>query len=151
MHLLERIDLDFLVQLSMVADALNLTRFKISGKLPTLAVNVSNSKYKGLMRIIDTAIPRFDNYEGGEIDDRDDARVATYHRDHDVSGKMLSVGDFRLPSTLFGQSDGPEYMVDDDDGAQADTSADEKFFEAEEHSTEASTTLAQFDGPDRLT
>jgi vacuolar protein sorting-associated protein 13A/C len=146
MHLLERIDLDFLVQLSMIADALNLTRFKISGKLPTLAVNISNSKYKGLMRIVDIAIPHFDDEEGGEIDDGHNARVATYHRDHDVSGRMLSPADFRLPSTFFGRSDGPEYTVDDDDDdeAQADTSRDDKFFEAEEQNTEASRLLSWF-------
>jgi vacuolar protein sorting-associated protein 13A/C len=144
MHLLEHIDLDFLVQLSMVADALNLTRFKISGKLPTLAINISNSKYKGLMRIIDISIPHFDDYEGGEINDGDNGGIGTYHGDRDVSGAMLSGGDFRLPSTLFGGSEGPEYVVEDDDGAQTDADIDERFFEAQEHSTEVSALQLKF-------
>lgn len=42
--------------------AANLTRFKVSGKLPSLAVNFSNLKYKGLMRLIDIAMPDFGNY-----------------------------------------------------------------------------------------
>lgn len=59
LHLLERINMDFSVQTSIVPDAYSLARFKVSGKLPSLNVNFSNMKYKALMRFIDISIPNF--------------------------------------------------------------------------------------------
>ncbi|KAG8880371.1 hypothetical protein FRB97_000908 [Tulasnella sp. 331] len=59
LHLLERINMDFSVQMSIVPDAYSLARFKVSGKLPSLNVNFSNMKYKALMRFIDISIPNF--------------------------------------------------------------------------------------------
>ncbi|EST05630.1 Vacuolar protein sorting-associated protein 13A N-terminal domain protein [Kalmanozyma brasiliensis GHG001] len=61
LHLLERINLDFTVHNSILASAPNLTKFKITGHLPTLRVNFSDRKYKTLMRIIEVAIPNFDD------------------------------------------------------------------------------------------
>jgi len=42
-HVPERINLSFQLQITVVADALNLTPFKVAGVLPILALNVSNS------------------------------------------------------------------------------------------------------------
>lgn len=61
LHILERTSLKFLAQNCIVASAPNLTRFKISGSLPTLQVNFSDRKYKSLMRMIDVALPKFDD------------------------------------------------------------------------------------------
>ncbi|GAA5969299.1 hypothetical protein JCM11641_007543 [Rhodosporidiobolus odoratus] len=59
LHILERTSLKFLAQNCILAEAPNLTRFKVSGSLPTLQVNLSDRKYKSLMRMIDVAIPKF--------------------------------------------------------------------------------------------
>ncbi|KAN0063379.1 Vacuolar protein sorting-associated protein 13 [Thecaphora frezii] len=64
-HLLERINLNFTLHNSILPSAPNLTKFKLTGHLPTLRVNFSDRKYKTLMRIIDVAIPNFDGDEGG--------------------------------------------------------------------------------------
>ena len=61
LHLLERINVDLRVQNSIVPTAYNLARFKISGHLPALQVNFSDSKYKSIMRLVDVAIPHFDD------------------------------------------------------------------------------------------
>lgn len=61
LHLLERINLDFTLHNSILSSAPNLTKFKMTGHLPTLRVNFSDRKYKTLMRIIDVAIPNFDD------------------------------------------------------------------------------------------
>ncbi|PWZ02331.1 hypothetical protein BCV70DRAFT_172197 [Testicularia cyperi] len=61
LHLLERINLDFTLHSSILPSAPNLTKFKMTGHLPTLRVNFSDRKYKTLMRIIDVAIPNFDD------------------------------------------------------------------------------------------
>lgn len=87
-----------------------LARFKISGKLPTLQLNFSDSKYKSVLRLVDVAIPRFDNGDTSAIDST--AVVS--------SGYQLSSGIFDLPET--------EYNVDDEDytGAEDDHSVDER-------------------------
>lgn len=66
LHLLERINLDFTVHNSILSSAPNLTKFKMTGHLPTLRVNFSDRKYKTLMRIIDVAIPNFDDVNGAD-------------------------------------------------------------------------------------
>ena len=60
LHLLERITIDLDVQKSIVPAAVNLSRFKVSGTLPSMHINLSDRKYKALMRLIDISIPKFD-------------------------------------------------------------------------------------------
>ena len=75
---------------------MNLARFKISGKLPSLHVNVSDAKYKSLMRLIDACMPKFD----------DNVPDST-----PIAGGNSS-GGFQLPP-LFALPD-VEYNLDDD-------------------------------------
>ncbi|XWX01808.1 hypothetical protein V2A60_009837 [Cordyceps javanica] len=57
-HVVEQINVDFVVATSIIPKAPNLTKLKVSGHLPLLHATVSDSKYKNLMRIIDVAIPK---------------------------------------------------------------------------------------------
>lgn len=59
LHVVEQINVDLVVETSILPKAPNLTKFKISGHLPMLHATVSDSKYKNLMKIIDVAIPKF--------------------------------------------------------------------------------------------
>ncbi|KAI0121317.1 hypothetical protein BJ170DRAFT_141833 [Xylariales sp. AK1849] len=61
-HIVEKINLDFVVAMSILPKAPNLTKMKISGHMPVLHAAVSDTKYKSLMKLIDVAIPNF----GGE-------------------------------------------------------------------------------------
>ena len=61
MHLLERVNIDLTAQNSIVPSARSIARLKMSGRLPNLHINFSDSKYKTLMRLIDATMPRFDN------------------------------------------------------------------------------------------
>ncbi|KAJ7169902.1 vacuolar protein sorting-associated protein 13 [Mycena filopes] len=63
LHLLERINLDLQVQNSIVPTAFNLAKFKVSGHLPSLQVNLSDTKYKALMRLIDLPAGLFSQSE----------------------------------------------------------------------------------------
>jgi vacuolar protein sorting-associated protein 13A/C len=63
MHIVEKINVDFIVQLSIIPKAPNLTKVRVSGHLPVLHVSVSDKKYKSLMKIIDVAIPKLDDDE----------------------------------------------------------------------------------------
>jgi vacuolar protein sorting-associated protein 13A/C len=121
LHLLERTNIDLQVQNSIVPSALNLARFKVAGKLPSLHINVSDAKYKILMRLIDVAIPQL----GEQLDENE--KLSTQHVDKTPTTLPLSAG-------LFSPT-GPEYNVDD---AQSDTGAnhDDMFFEASDGTSE---------------
>lgn len=135
LHLLERINIDLQVQNSIVPSAHSLARFKVSGHLPTLQVNLSDTKYKSLMRLIDVSIPHFD----------DDSAEST--RPSLIKAKS-GANAFRLPSGLFGIGDQDYHLDDDlddtekverpvDETPDADADADE-FFEAEDGPKEVS-------------
>jgi vacuolar protein sorting-associated protein 13A/C len=113
LHLIERINIDFQVQNSIVPSVVNLARFKVSGKLPALQLNFSDSKYHSVLRLIDVTIPKFDNGDTSAIDSTE---VMSY-------SYQLSSGIFDLPET--------EYNVDEDDdddykSAEDDHSIDER-------------------------
>ncbi|KAI1272115.1 hypothetical protein F5Y07DRAFT_311873 [Xylaria sp. FL0933] len=63
LHVVDKINVDFVVALSILPKAPNLTKVKVSGHMPVLQVNVSDTKYKSLMKLIDVAIPKFGNSE----------------------------------------------------------------------------------------
>lgn len=125
MHLLERISVDFQVQNSIVPTALNLARFKVSGKLPSLQVNLSDTKYKSLMRLIDVCIPNF----GDDVAPRPPPLT-----------RQSSTG-FHLQSGLFGQSDS-EYHIeeeeDQDDDLDPSASQEDLFVDAEDGTVDVS-------------
>jgi vacuolar protein sorting-associated protein 13A/C len=79
-----------------VPSVVRLARFKISGKLPTLQLNFSDSKYKSILRLIDVTIPKFVNGDHSTVN----SAVTT------SSGYPLVSGLFDLPET--------EYNVDDE-------------------------------------
>ncbi|KAF7347835.1 hypothetical protein MVEN_01541000 [Mycena venus] len=118
LHLLERTNFDLQVQNSIVPTAFNLARFKVSGHLPSLQVNLSDVKYKALMRLIDVCIPKFG----------DDANAAATPPPMVKSASNA----FQLPSGLFGQSDTEYNVADEEDEADDDasTGGEDKFFEA---------------------
>ena len=103
----------------------NLAQFKVSGTLPTLHVNFSDSKYKSLMRLVEVCIPHFE-------DEQELQKLSISQPRETLSG--------RFP--LFGLSE-TEYNVDtdedEDDKDQPDgnlASREEQFFEAEDGSSQ---------------
>ncbi|KAJ6604648.1 vacuolar protein sorting-associated protein 13 [Mycena vulgaris] len=124
LHLLERISLDLQVQNSIVPTAFNLARFKVSGKLPSLQVNLSDTKYKALMRLIDVCIPKFGQDTAG-------ASAPPPLVKHTSSA-------FQLSSGLFSQAETEYNVYDEDDDADDDasTGGEDKFFEADDGSVQ---------------
>ncbi|PYH34659.1 membrane morphogenesis protein VPS13 [Aspergillus neoniger CBS 115656] len=61
LHIIDRINVDFVLEMCIVPKVTELTRTRISGHLPELHASVSDAKYKGLMKLIDIAIPSFDD------------------------------------------------------------------------------------------
>lgn len=60
MHIVERINMDFLLENSIIPKDPNVTKLRITGTLPILHASLSDKKYKSLMKLIDVAIPKFD-------------------------------------------------------------------------------------------
>lgn len=125
-HLLERTNIDLQVQNSIVPSALNLTRFKVSGKLPSLHVNLSDTKYKTLMRLIDVTVPQF----GEESEKRYKPKSSPPYIDTESIVLPLS-------ASLFSPT-GLEYNVDDNQSETEHASAnrDDVFFEASDGTSE---------------
>lgn len=51
LHLVERIDMSFLLEMCIIPHSTDFTNFRISGHLPLLAVNFSDTKYRTIMQI----------------------------------------------------------------------------------------------------
>lgn len=62
-HLIDRINMDFRIDTCIVPKASDLTKFRINGHLPLLHAKFSDAKYKSLMKLLDFAIPKFDQEE----------------------------------------------------------------------------------------
>ena len=62
-HIVDRINMDFTLETSIIPKASDLTKTRISGHLPVLHASISDAKYKNLMKLIDVAIPKFDSDE----------------------------------------------------------------------------------------
>lgn len=125
LHIVEKVSLGLQVHNSIVPSALNLARFKVSGKLPTLEVNLSDTKYKALMRLIDVCIPHFNDDDDSTLDvPKAPAKTAT---------RGVSSG-FHLPSLFESRREYnvDEHHNDEDDEEDPDNSKDDVFFEAED-------------------
>lgn len=68
LHIIDRINVDFVLEMCIVPKVTELTRTRISGHLPELHASISDAKYKGLMKLIDIAIPRFDEESASQAD-----------------------------------------------------------------------------------
>ncbi|PCH06461.1 Vacuolar protein sorting-associated protein 13 [Penicillium occitanis (nom. inval.)] len=74
LHIVDRINVDFVLELCIVPKTTALTRTRVSGHLPELHASMSDSKYKNLMKLIEIAIPRFEE-DGEEQPNRLQANV----------------------------------------------------------------------------
>ena len=60
-HIIDRINMDFILETSIIPKAADLTKTRVSGHLPVLHASISDQKYKNLMKLIDIAIPNFES------------------------------------------------------------------------------------------
>ncbi|GAA5859573.1 hypothetical protein JCM8547_006147 [Rhodosporidiobolus lusitaniae] len=118
LHILERTSLKFLAQNCILAQAPNLTRFKVGGSLPSLQVNLSDRKYKSLMRMIDVAIPKFDEPSGDKAPQRPDIHTAARHTSFAQSRNRIPKDDDDDHLSVGGD-------IDSDAGTDGGTDEDE--------------------------
>jgi vacuolar protein sorting-associated protein 13A/C len=119
LHLLEKTNMEFSIHNSIVPTAVQLSKIKVSGTLPELALNFSNIKYKSLMRIIDAAIPKLgDEPPAGQS----------------VPPVLKSPNQVQLPmeSNAFTGPKKVEYVVDDDhDDESTKASINSQYYDAD--------------------
>ena len=87
-HIIDRINMDFTLETSIIPKASDLTKTRISGHLPVLHASISDKKYKNLMKLIDIAIPKFDSQE--KSIDVQDAKAAEQLRPTKSGGRDRS-------------------------------------------------------------
>ncbi|KAL3479124.1 hypothetical protein BJX99DRAFT_255899 [Aspergillus californicus] len=108
-HIIDRISVDFVLEMCIVPKLTELTRTRISGHLPELHASMSDTKYKALMKLIDIAIPHFDN-EANETRAPQTKKEATLSTNRARSSSFQPIGLRELP------------VVDDED--ESDTESD---------------------------
>lgn len=87
-HIIDRINMDFVLETSIIPKASDLTKTRVSGHLPVLHASISDKKYKNLMKLIDIAIPDF-----GSDDSLDGSTPAPTQEDKNVSSEKLRADD----------------------------------------------------------
>ena len=128
LHVLERLTINLRIDKSIVPNAINLAQFKVSGTLPTLQVNLSDTKYKSLMRLIDVCIPHFEESVQPTI------QQSTPSLDKNANT-------FHLSTSLFGSS-GAEYNIEDEEDSPEDAAdevsslQEDQFYEADDGSSQ---------------
>ncbi len=114
MHIVEKINMDFTVETSIIPKAPNLTKVRIKGHLPLLHVLASDKKYKSLMRIIDVAIPKLEDEEqNSSSTNPEKAVVPSRPRTQSVSKKSNKTRD-RAQSTSFQFSTQEAIIIQDE-------------------------------------
>lgn len=129
-HLLDKINMSWLAETSIVANIPDLTRFKVSGHLPELSLNFSDRNYREMMTMIDVAVPHFDE------DTPSSSTIIERNRQDSVEQPRRKSITFSS-APLYGDED-HEYHIDDAASIKSDAKVvkspepdgDEEFFEA---------------------
>lgn len=126
-RLLEKISIGLEIQKSIVPSAATLSQIKVLGNLPSLYLNLSDTKYRSILRLVDVCIPKFEDLSEGKP-----------VRPPLVPRKSRST--YNLPMAFFEQVN-PEYTVEDsdeveDDDESSDDGSQDEFFEAENDAVE---------------
>ena len=111
-HIIDRINMDFLLETSIVPKATDLTKTRISGHLPVLHASISDKKYKNLMKLIDVAIPKFESEEPTEKHHESLAKVKPSDSGKDTKSRARSKS-FQLREA----KDHGDLVVDEDHDA----------------------------------
>ncbi|OTB12018.1 hypothetical protein K445DRAFT_26054 [Daldinia sp. EC12] len=112
LHIVEKINVDFVVALSILPKAPNLTKVKVSGHMPVLQAMASDTKYKSLMKLIDVAIPKFD---GEQQEARTEGRSMRPRLLSSSSNRLSKPQDHKASSNLFLTQQTAVILEDDSD------------------------------------
>lgn len=130
LHIIDRINMDFTVETCIIPKAADLTKFRVKGHLPVLHASVSDSKYKQLMKLLDVAIPKFD-----DDDEKKESQSMTKRSRQKSVAEKDSGGRPRSKSFQFSAQQHELVMEEDREHEHGDEHAEkEKFNDAPEKS-----------------
>ena len=121
LRIVDRINMDFVLEMSIIPKASDLTKTRVSGHLPVLHASISDRKYKNMMKLIDVALPKFDEDKSIEKSDR---KVESA-RKSDIAEKSKA-------DELVGRSRSKSISVTTNQDLVADDSEDEEIHTTEE-------------------
>ncbi|KAH0564849.1 hypothetical protein GP486_001757 [Trichoglossum hirsutum] len=113
-HIIDRINIDFIVEISILPKAPNLTKFRISGHLPLLHASVSDRKYKILMKLVDVAIPKFEDGPREPAKSKDSVKEIKDRPSSDDAVSRNTKGASR-PSVFEFSTQAQSIIIDDED------------------------------------
>ncbi|KAI9867788.1 MAG: hypothetical protein M1813_007610 [Trichoglossum hirsutum] len=122
-HIIDRINIDFIVEVSILPKAPNLTKFRISGHLPLLHASVSDRKYKILMKLVDVAIPKFEDDQREPTKSKESVKEIKDRPSSDGAVSRNTKDTFR-PSVFEFSTQAQSIIIDDEDSS---TEGEEKF------------------------
>ncbi|KAK3937378.1 putative vacuolar protein sorting-associated protein [Diplogelasinospora grovesii] len=138
MHIVEEINVDFVVETSILPKAPNLTKLKVSGHLPVLHASASDAKYKSLMRIIDVAIPKLGDDQPPSLQE---SRPVTRPRAvSNVSTRSRKKHDRRKSSSFLPFATHQQAIILNDDDLDDD---DDQFVDAKDGSADEQLKMKQ--------
>lgn len=117
LHIIDRINMDFMLETSIIPKANDLTRTRISGHLPVLHASISDKKYKNLMKLIDIAIPKFDSDGSADNGSQPTDKVKSNPKEEPKAGSSNELS----RSKSFSAPAQPDLVMDDetdDEGSQ---------------------------------
>ncbi|KAK9370251.1 hypothetical protein V1509DRAFT_617204, partial [Lipomyces kononenkoae] len=139
-HIVDRINMNLLVEISILPKASNLTKFRVSGHLPVLHASMSDVKYKILMHLINSSIPNLsfsDIEEHSRLEELDlDFKTPPGQkttRQASIDSQLARPFRFRSRSDIERSFEINDFIGDGND----EDDDDDTFVEAEEGSTQS--------------
>ena len=120
-HVVERINMDFQIENCIIPKTNDMTKVRIKGHLPILKAMLSDSKYKALMKVLDFAIPKFDE---DKLADKD--RPKSSQDDKKAKRKSALPDEVGRPRGKSFQASKEELVVDEELGQDAQKREREK-------------------------
>ncbi|KAK4154799.1 hypothetical protein C8A00DRAFT_32394 [Chaetomidium leptoderma] len=138
LHIVDKINVDFVVETCILPKAPNLTRLKVSGHMPVLQASASDSKYKTLMRIIDVAIPKFGS--GQTQASQNDTPPKRPRLASSASSRLRRRSEKRISSQLLPFTTQQQAIIIDDDDLDDE---DDNFEDAKDGSSDGQLRIQQ--------
>lgn len=117
-HLVDRINMDFMIEASIVPKAADLTKFRVTGHLPVLRAILSDAKYKALMKVIDFAVPKFEADEIPEAAERPGTAIVGAEEKAKRRRSALPPSDGARPRGKSFQASRQELVMDEEIGEE---------------------------------
>ena len=130
LHIIDRINMDFTLETSIIPKASDLTKTRISGHLPVLHASISDKKYKDMMKLIDIAIPKFDGDE--PLDGRTNAPTKATTTQSTDKSRAQDVMDRQRSKSVSGNQQELELEDESDDESDKISVSTKKGPESEE-------------------